>query len=444
MAAMTDGPLVGAVDAVSAKVFIRTDRKAPVAIEYSTSPALSDSSMTPSFKTVKANDFTAIVPILGLLPETTYYYRVLVGGEAQQRGIFPSFRTFAATGTAREFEFAVFGDLLDARQQPAVGAPAYETAAQDFPEFVMQIGDFDHRSPAKIKKMRAMHREVRGPLTAAGADFQQHIASAFPLFHVWDDHDYGANNGDKTFRHKADALKAFREYYPLPDLPNPAGIWHSFSYAQADFLMLDLRSQRDPVKEGNSPKKSMLDGDNITNGQKDWLKGKLASSTATWKFVISSVPFNPTVEKKDGWSEYSDERNELLNFIQTLGITGVIFISADMHFGGAIDDGTNSGLPEMQIPHTNLDAGHSDTTSRPGDWSEGIFTGDNQPGYGLVHVAADHVTLEVKGSDGSVRSSLVIGLDAIGAVAETREQIVSQARSGEAVARLVHGCPAHA
>jgi hypothetical protein len=73
LAGITDGPLVGAVNDSSAKVFLRTTDKAHVSIQYSTSPALTDALATPPTKTTKATDLTAIVPLAGLAPETTYY-----------------------------------------------------------------------------------------------------------------------------------------------------------------------------------------------------------------------------------------------------------------------------------------------------------------------------------------------------------------------------------
>jgi hypothetical protein len=57
----------------------------------------------------------------------------------------------------------------------------------------------------------------------SGADFATYIGSAYPLFHMWDDHDYGANNADYRALWKGIALQAFKEYYPSPTLPNPEG-----------------------------------------------------------------------------------------------------------------------------------------------------------------------------------------------------------------------------
>ncbi len=408
MAVMTDGPLVGAVTDTEARIWFKTDDDASVQVQYSTSADLSNAITTAPISTVKASNRTGIIELEGLLPETRYYYRIIVDSTPQQASNYPSFTTFAPAGSTRDFSFAVMADLEDTDDFPSAPAPVYEQVASEDIEFVMQIGDFDHRDPGRLSKMRKMHREVRGPATAAGAEFAEHIAPNFPFFHTWDDHDYGKNNGDKTFGRRAEAIQAINEYYPFPDLPNPAGIWHDFSYAQVDVFMLDLRSQRDNHNDLDGPQKSMLDGDIIANGQKQWLENGLLNSTATWKIIVSSVPFNPTVERKDGWELYPHERLELLDFIATNNIQNAILLSADMHFGGAVDDGSTSGLPEIQLPHTNMANDHVNTTTRPGFWSEGILTGVDNAGYLLVTVNETQITFDIKGVDGEVNQTFTI------------------------------------
>jgi alkaline phosphatase D len=406
-AAQTHGPLVGAVTDTSAKIFARTNKPATVAIETTTNPDVWPGVRSDSIQTAEESDDTAIVPITGLTAETKYYYRILVDGMPQQSAPYPSFRTFPPPGSFRDFTFIVISDTDHVPD--GQDAPVYAKVDEEDPAFVIQIGDFDHSVPLTLDQMRRQHQDVRdGPYPSSIA-FHEHIAPRFPFFHVWDDHDYGTNDSDKTFPGRADALKAFKEYYPVPDLPNPdAGIWHKFRYAQCEFFMLDLRSQRDPNASADGPDKSMLDGDNIPNGQKQWLKDSLVGSTARWKFIITSVPFNRTSKyaRRDAWSGFGTERTEILDFLSQNAIGGVIFLSGDLHSGGGIDNGTYSGRPEMNVPHTNMV--HGDTGAL-GQWSEGILSGEGEDraGYGVIRVLRnpDRVVLETRGLDGVLRKT---------------------------------------
>ena len=193
--------------------------------------------------------------------------------------------------------------------------------------------------------------------------------------------------------------------------PNPsAGLWHKFTCVDAEFFVLDLRSQRDDNLDTDNFAKSMLDGDLIPNDQKDWLLDSLKDSTAKWKFILSSVSFNKDARplSTDLWHSFSTEAQEIKDWIANEGIDDVIVLSGDIHTGGGIDDGTNSltELPEMTVPHTNLADGNRRNL---GTWSEGVTAGrPNGAGYGIVTVTSTSVTLTAKAADGTQRHTFTI------------------------------------
>ena len=96
----------------------------------------------------------------------------------------------------------------------------------------------------------------------------------------------------------------------------------------------------------------------------------------------------------------------------------MILISGDIHSGGALDSGHNSRFPELSVPHANIPACTNPTSCKchtagdnPGKWSEGIICGMKNPGYGVVLVRPDLVTLQAKGADGSTRLSIDVQRD---------------------------------
>jgi hypothetical protein len=101
----------------------------------------------------------------------------------------------------------------------------------------------------------------------------------------------------------------------------------------------------------------------------------------------------------------------LVDFINNNAITGVIFLTGDLHSGGAIDDGTHSDFPEMSVPHTNMNAS-SFSTGPPGIWSEGIDTGAVSGGYATVTVSGNQVVLQTRTASGSIKESLAVSLAA--------------------------------
>ena len=423
------GPMVGAVTSSSAKVWFGVSSEGnAVEVGYGEQPDLSDETVFPqAVNPREEDDYTGLIELENLSANTMYYYRIILNGEPVQSESFPSFKTFPESTSN-----ATIGVLTDSAYAWWILAPALQALSDDEPDLVLVLGDWPHVSAQELSDMRRGQRGFRERRTVIGGQFLDHILLKYPVAHVWDDHDYGTNNSDKTFPAKSEALQVYDEYWPCYDRPNPqAGIWHKFTYGDfVEVFMLDLRSQRDldTYKDPRyipdnlpganrdelryDPARSMLDGDESDGdpkGQKQWLKDGLLTSTAQWKIIASTVAWNPTVPKDDAWWDFLAEREELMQFIEANDIGGIIVVSGDMHSGGAIDDGTYAGLPEISVPLCNW-ASSTQTTCflhQParklacGDWSHGgpIEMGN---GYGVITLTGSAAVLEAKSETGAL------------------------------------------
>ncbi len=403
---LSHGPIVGAVTENSVSIWLRTHDAARVQIEYGKDAALQSVLKSETVTTEASSDFTTIVKIPDLAPQQIYFYNVRVNDAPQFTAPFPQFKTFPARGDAQPFRF-VF--LTDFRTVSRINqnVETFKRAAQENPAFVIIGGDFDHRNPTTLEEKRAMFRELYTPTNGLD-DFVNLILKKFPLIHFWDDHDYGDNNADKTYPHKEISLRVLRESFPLYPI-SEHGDWQMFSYGDADFFILDARMQRDPARETDSAEKSMLDGDNLGDaGQRAWLLNALKNSRARWKFILSPVTFNPTTKVNDAWGAYPTERKMILDFLRENHISNVIVLSGDLH-AGALDDGTNAGLPELAAPTANDGFDKrclTDAAGNVGKWSIGSFgdaSGAPCNGYAVVEVSDERVVLRVKDSQGETR-----------------------------------------
>jgi alkaline phosphatase D len=396
---LTHGPVVGGVTASTANVFVRTDQQATVALSYGTDPNLGAYLISETFQTSSANDFTKIIPLANLTAETTYYMNVVVNGVPQYASSpYPSFATFAPSGTSRTFNFVVLTDFGTVSELTA-SVQTFASAAATRPVFAFIGGDFDHRNPQTLGDKRRMFKDLYDANTHYMEDFVNLILPKTPIIHQWDDHDSGLNNLDKTYPYWNLNQQVFQEYVPSYPLPSVTpGIWQTFSYAQADFFVLDCRSQRDPGADRDDANKSMLDGNNLgASGELQWLENGLLTSTARWKIIFTSVITNPSTKQNDAWGAYQTEWNALRDFINTNDIQGVVFISGDLHLG-AIDNGTQAGFPEMCVSAANNYEGGYCATALYGTWSEGYYNGDCA-GYGLVNISQDPDQLTLQAAD---------------------------------------------
>jgi alkaline phosphatase D len=414
---LSHGPVAGAVTATTARIFARTDSAASVKIRYATARTLVGAVESAAQATTKQTDRTTQIQLTGLQPDTVYYLDIAVNGMWQLTTPFPHFKTFPVEALATPFKFVVLNDFgTKGSDNPPSERPVktFARAGAEEPDFVLIGGDFFHTDADRLAEKRALFRhnyELNSP-AAPMDDFITEILRKYPLAHMWDDHDIGTNNANKLYPFKAEARRALTEYFPVYP-PGIGGDYQTFTYAHAQFWLLDSRSFRDPQGEPDGPAKSMLDGDNLgAEGQLEWLLDGLEQSTARWKFIVSPVPFNRTLVKKDSWNGYAYERQEIVNFIESNDITGVIMLSGDLHMG-AMDDGTYSFLPEMLVPGPNL-AG-CETTREAGLWSEGVYVRQEASplpcnGYGVVTVLTepDRVLLQVKNPRGRIKLELPV------------------------------------
>lgn len=398
-AALTHGPMIGALAADSATVWGRWDVPGTARIRYRPTgwPEYAEG---PVDGIVAERDLTGRFALAGLKANTSYVYTLEFTAETGEVVSTPSawFRTPAKLPTS--LSFSVLADFMNKEK----AAPALRVAMTPRPNFALIVGDLDHSDPARepgtqqyraaedaatvLGVMRGMRRAMRDPARPLGADFIKAFVTSktarqlqIPLYYVWDDHDFCMNGADAACPFLDQALQAYGEYF-LPAADNGLaggfdcegrGVWQRFAWGGlAEFFLLDARSNR------GAPGTSLLGA-----CQKQWLLDGLARSTASWKFIVSPVTFHPGAKPWDGWGAFADERAELLGFIQQQGIANVVVISGDIHTGGALDDGSHAGLPEASVPHANMPATWVDThcrlepddpgllVSAPGTWTLG-------------------------------------------------------------------------
>jgi len=403
--AITETPVLGALTPQSAIVRFRTTSEATVAVEYAQNKLFTNSKETSTVDTAVADDFTGKIALNNLSANTIYWYRLHVNDAVQSSPYVQKFKTLNTESTCK---MAFFGDVASRDKKTAV----YRRAKDNGAILALQIGDLDHRNPMTLSEARVMHRDMKDTSKLHGAVFAKHILTKMGVVHIWDDHDYCGQDEDRFCPFRCDAWKAFKEHWPTYALPNGAnGLWHSFTCGDAEVFILDTRSQRDSNASVDDMHKSMLDGAEIVNDQKDWLKTGLQGSVKTWKVVVSSVTANTSARSfsNDHWQGgFLTEAQELNNWLSSVGIDGVVMVSADLHTGGAVDDGTNNawGIPELNVAHTNLAKGNAVNL---GTWTEGVTPGTNgRNGYGLVTLSDSSIILEARGGDGAVRHSLTL------------------------------------
>jgi alkaline phosphatase D len=185
-------------------------------------------------------------------------------------------------------------------------------------------------------------------------------------FALWDDHEvvdnwYPTEILGANLRHteKSVALlaargkRAFLEYTPIRINPeDPERVYRAYRFGPlVEVFGFDMRSyrgansaNRQPAGANGAPTE---DSALLGGAQVEWLKLRLAASTATWKIIASDMPLGLVVrDGKEAFEAVSNgdpgaplgrevEIASLLTFIRDRRIRNVVFITGDVHYCAA-------------------------------------------------------------------------------------------------------------
>lgn len=322
-----------------------------------------------SVNTSDTSDGTATATVTGLTPNTAYAFTVTDAGGATASG---TLRTFPSSGGKVAFMSCEDGyrQLDDLVQNVLLyGAMA-----------VFQQGDYIYTSYSGTLNGVTTTVPTTGSASSVyAAHWQQQklrsdmmlLERSIPSYYIADDHEYGGDNWDHsvtqaqvspnvasggtqaqvdaawlvgnqavlayavgnppctdaeaagTVSKPSNALAANAANYPIR--------YHRVTVGSMEIFHIDCISYRDPLTKTDNAAKTMLGA-----VQKTWLKTRLDLSTAPFKIIASGKTTfaAKTSGTGDDWLQYTAERDELINYINTNAsgnLKGVVWICGDAH-----------------------------------------------------------------------------------------------------------------
>lgn len=419
--------VVGAPTPDGATFVAKVDGGGPVRVAVSTSQDMS----SPAFTSSEAVDAQGVakVAISGLAAATQHWWQVEDNG-VLDTSVTGRFRTAPAVGVAASYTFAAAGDagagdsgfVTDRVSNHSV----FDTIRGHDPDFFIHMGDYHYRnigtgeytsSPFDETDYRDAFDDMLTFNGAAGtAARQQHLYREVPLIPTWDNHDYGFTTGsaidsDRTLPHRAAARTTFQErmpHFPLAAGSGDVPIYYSFTWGRVLYVMLDVRSERDPNSDTDDASKTMLGQD-----QKDWLDNLLATSDAKALCVISAGQWLTVEAESDTWQVYQTEQQELVDMFRDRGwLHRMWMLTASKHALG-LDAGSGNTFGGFPVAlFASLDT--NGTTTQYNLYDQGPTQGGRGQ-YGLVTVTdlGDSILVELAGYDSSgVWDSITFGFAA--------------------------------
>lgn len=393
---LVNGPIIGAVTKSSARILLQFDQPGVYSINIYSSKSNQIIDVTTTALISRNN--MAIFNIENLEPKTKYYIVL----PENKKMIVGSFTTFGEKVNYINF---TFGSCMENTRTDSI----FVEMKKHKPDFFLHLGDWTYPGNRNFPDTHVTGRdyyyseEYLNVIEAYEVRYHMPNMSGFlsntPIDFMHDDDDFifDGNSRYTNSYHKFkkgknyigedslppesrdNSLRGYDELFPHYPLQNLSqGVYHSFTNGQIEVFFVDSRANRDSEtacfkfidgKLEFSPDTShhML---GIT--QMNWLKDGLKRSTAHWKFIVSGTNFNlgykqvmdmalsmQNIEFRKGstggtiaarmaamWIGYPYDQAELINFCHSEKIKNIIILSGDAHTS-AIDDGTNSGFPEL-------------------------------------------------------------------------------------------------
>lgn len=172
------------------------------------------------------------------------------------------------------------------------------------------------------------------------------LVSSVPTLSVWDDHDFGKNDGGGDFAHKALAQRMFADFWRLPagdERRNREGVYTSRILGppgkRLQIIVLDTRYFRSPLTltdERDRPGKERYVANPdpamtvLGPAQWAWLEAEL-KKPADLRIIASSIQMVAEGHGWEKWGNFPAEKQRMVDLIARTGATGVVFLSGDRH-----------------------------------------------------------------------------------------------------------------
>lgn len=225
--------------------------------------------------------------------------------------------------------------------------------------------------------------------------YYQQLLATTAIYGIWDDHDYGTNDGGKNWPHKAAAEQLMLDFLDVPkDAPvrNYPGTYQSYTIGeeagrQIKLILLDTRYFQDELTstpKGN-PQRYYINetGDILGEAQWQWLTTELQDSTAAVTLIASSIQVLPEEQGYEKWANFPAARQRLLDLVAASPANNPVFLSGDRHIGEISKWLLPNELCYFEVTSSGLTHSYNNV-AEPNKYRVGEVTGERN--YGLLRI----------------------------------------------------------
>ena len=225
------------------------------------------------------------------------------------------------------------------------------------------------------------------------------------VYAIWDDHDFGINDGGSDYKNKIDAEKLFLDFWEISQNDprhKREGIYFStekiFFDKKFKLIFLDTRFFRSKLLEekggyiSNTKDNATILGKN----QWKWLVDEL-NTQFDFLIIFSSIQIIPMDHPYEKWSNFPNERSKLLDVLNKFRDKTILF-SGDRHRSGIYK---KDGIFEITASSLNKPGSLFNETDK-------FLIGETYPeaNYALFEISGNQIEVQIKNINGEILNSI--------------------------------------
>lgn len=211
--------------------------------------------------------------------------------------------------------------------------PLWEDIAAEKPDLWIWLGDNIYGDSDNVDVLKSKYDKQKNN------ESYKKFSDSTPIIGVWDDHDYGMNDGDRTFAIKNESKNLALNFLQVPstaEVRKREGLYQSFEYIYQEqlirILLLDGRYFRDPIAKINKQYQADANADILGQAQWLWLESEL-SKEEDILIIGCGIQFIPEEHRFEKWANFPSSRARLFNLLKEEKTETVILVSGDRHIG---------------------------------------------------------------------------------------------------------------
>ncbi len=311
-----------------------------------------------------------------------------------------------------------FGSCSDQRQPQ----PIWQAVSAYDPEFFIFAGD---------NVYGGLRRHDLAELQQAYADAAQHaefmsfISRQRNFAAIWDDHDFGVNDGGVENPFKQQAKQAFLEFWRVPNEDvrrKRDGLYYHLTLGpmgrRIQIILLDTRWFRSPLritdKRGAPGRERYLPDDDPAKtllGEEQWAwLSECLREPAELRLIVSSVQVLADGHGWEKWGNFPHERQRLYDLIAHTRARGVVFLSGDRHIGAIYRESSHVPYPLTEITSSGINRSFATAREQGPNRLGELFTRSN---FGTIEIdwGTRRLDLALRDESGSAQRQVQLAFD---------------------------------